>query len=230
MDPQHLDKTLWPQVALIRSYFSGLNGWFAVGSGTLIHPRAILTAAHVIYDSGTDRGGLSNRFEVYFGGGAFAPAPGKNGRVPDKWKSDTSSLSVFDIGVILLDNALGGVTPADWSQPTTISDILGHQTNVVGYPIDPQFYDNASSNARYAQLGGGYCTPIDMGSPWNNYRVAYSMVSLEGMSGGPVYRTDEARAFTIRAVNTALFNGTGNGVMLYPELYDQVVAWVKEVA
>jgi V8-like Glu-specific endopeptidase len=224
VDPQRLDKTLWPQVGLIRSYFPLLNGWYALGTGTLINPRAILTAGHVIYDSAADRGGRANRFEVFFGGGATATAAGSNGRVLQEWiDSDTHDpVSAYDAGVILLDptNAVPGVTPAA-VLPSLIGDIVGHEVNMVGYPFRPDLTGN---------LAGAAGSPIDMGSPLDAYRVAYTVVSIEGMSGGPVYRTDEAsRQISIRAVNTSIYNGLGNGLMIYPALGTWIAKWVAEV-
>jgi V8-like Glu-specific endopeptidase len=224
MDPQRLDKTQWPQVGLIRSYFPALNGWYTVGTGTLINPRAILTAAHVIYDSDTDRGGRADKFEVFLGGGATVTAAGTNGRVLEEWvnSGDQSPISAYDAGVILLDptNVVNGVTPAA-VLASLLGDFLGHETNLVGYPLEPGLYGD---------LAGGKGTSIDMGPPWNGYRVAYSIVSLEGMSGGPVYRTDEAsKHISIRAVNTSIYNGTGNGLMIYPDLATRIGKWVAEV-
>jgi V8-like Glu-specific endopeptidase len=230
MDPQRLDKTLWPQVGLIRSYFPSLNGWFAVGTGTLINRRAILTAAHVIHDP--TRGGPATKFEVFFGGGAAATAAGTNGRVLPEWVAANSldPLSAYDAGVILLDptNVVGGVATAGVfapaAQAVVINDLLGHNVNVVGYPIRPDFYNDAA-------LAGGESSPFDMlGPPWNGYRIAYPTASLPGMSGGPVYRTDEISAsFTIRAVNTSIYNGFGNGLMIYPDLAAQIGNWLLEV-
>jgi V8-like Glu-specific endopeptidase len=226
MDPQRVDKTSWPQVALIRAYFPNLKGWYAVGTGTLINRRAILTAAHVIFDSHPDRGGLATKFEVFFGGGAAATAPGDNGRVLAEWENSTdpATLSAYDAGVILLDssNAVESVTPAQVF-PTVLGNLLGQAINVVGYPIRPDFYNDGA-------LAGGSGLPMDMGLPLNGYRVAYPIVSLEGMSGGPVYRTDESTTYiSIRAVNTAVYGGDGNGLMIYPDLAAQIGNWVREV-
>jgi len=228
MDPSPLDKTKWPQVGLIRSYFPGLGGWYAIGTGTLINRRAILTAAHVIYDP--SKGGEATNFEVFFGTGATTTAAGKNGRVLQQWidstNPDPSSLnpiSAYDAGVIVLDptSAVDGVAPAA-VRPTLLDDLRGHDLNVVGYPIQSDFSGG---------LAGGQCSPINMGPPWNGYRVAYPIMSLPGMSGGPVYRTDEVslKTISIRTVNTSIYNGMGNGLMIYPDLAAQIGNWVGEV-
>src|SRR5689334_13012945 len=100
MDPRRLDKAQWPQVGMIRSYFTTLNGWYAIGTGTLIDPRAILTAAHVVFDP--TRGGRPSKFEIFFGGGATATAAGTNGRYLQEWEAANrlDPLSAYDLGVI----------------------------------------------------------------------------------------------------------------------------------
>ena len=65
MVPKFLEKTLWPFVGMIRSYFPTLNGQASGGTGTLIHPRVILTAGHVVYDP--SRGGYPTRADVVLG-------------------------------------------------------------------------------------------------------------------------------------------------------------------
>jgi hypothetical protein len=153
-------------------------------------------------------------------------APGNNGRVPDEWISATTlldPLSQYDAGVILLDsaNAVGGMIPAAVTS-TSFDSLRGQNINFVGYPIRAD-YNNG--------LAGGQCLPIDIGPPWNGYRVAYVIESLPGMSGGPVYRTDEVsgKTISIRAVNTSIYNGMGNGLMIYPSLAMQIANWIPEV-
>jgi V8-like Glu-specific endopeptidase len=225
MDPQRLDKTQWPQVGLIRSYFTTLNGWYAIGTGTLIHPRAILTAAHVIFDP--TRSGLPTKFEMVFGGGASAAALGTNGRILQEWKDENrlNPLSPFDLGVILLDptNTVNGVTPANFFASMN-TDLFNHNTDVVGYPIRSDFYNDLA-------LAGGVSLSIDMGSPWDAHRVAYQTVSLEGMSGGPVYRQDElSTVINVRAVNTSIVNGLGNGLIICSALVAWIAKWLEEVS
>ncbi len=228
MDPPPLANAQWPQVGLVRSYFPSLNGWYGLGSATLINRRAILTAAHVIYDP--SQGGTATRFEVFFGGGVQTTAPGGNGFVPDAWKATTnpdpaslSPLSPYDTGVIVLDaaQAVDGVPTAGVCS-SSFTDLNGHFVNFVGYPVRADYNGG---------LAGGQCQPLDMGTPLNEYRVAYVIESLPGMSGGPVYRTDEVsgQKIFIRAVNTSVYNGMGNGLIIYPALAAQIGQWLGQV-
>ncbi len=226
MDPHRLDKTQWPQVGLIRSFFPN-NVQPAIGTGTLIDRRGILTAAHVIYDP--TRGGWANRFEVAFGGGASATADRSKGRVIQEWISTNvlDPISPFDLGVILLDSPVSNVPLADFF-PSVNTDLWGHNTNVVGYPIRSDFWDGDDH-----ALAGGESSPVDMGPPpdAHAYRLAYPTVSLGGMSGGPVYRTDElSTGMKIRVVNTSIYNGMGNGLIIYSTLAQWINQWLGELS
>jgi hypothetical protein len=70
-----------------------------------------------------------------------------------------------------------------------------------------------------------------MGAPLNLYRLKYPTLSLDGMSGGPVYRTDESSSgrMRIRAVNTSLYEGQGNGLVISPVLNQWINTWLRDV-
>jgi V8-like Glu-specific endopeptidase len=217
----------WPQVGLIRSFFPTNRVLPAIGTGTLIDPRGILTAAHVIFDP--TRGGPADRFEVTFGRGATATADGSKGRVIPEWISAgvLDPISAYDLGVILLDKPVNNVPVADFS-PSVNTDLWGHNTNVVGYPIRSDFWDGDDH-----ALAGGEGLPVDMGPPQDAqvYRVAYPTVSLGGMSGGPVYRSDElSTGMKIRAVNTSVYNDNGNGLIIYSSLALWINSWLGELS
>jgi V8-like Glu-specific endopeptidase len=104
---QPVTASSWPWVALIESYFPALNGRFTVASASLIHPRVLLTAGHVIYD-GT-RGGYPDRVRAVFRGTTLGPVTAAGPRnMPTTWQwieRDAATLnpaSAFDVAAILL--------------------------------------------------------------------------------------------------------------------------------
>ncbi len=223
MNPRPLDKQLWPQVGFIRSYFPTLNGWFAVGSGTLINPRAILTAGHVVYDR--QRGGPADRFEIVFGGGATTSSAGSNGRVLPEWESapvTTDPRSPYDLGVILLSeqDAVHGVTPAAVYESTP-AQLVGKSVNLVGYPVMQNIYD---------VLYGAGATAGNTGQPWNGYLINYDVNTIEGMSGGPVYLSTSASGpLGVRAIHTCLYDGRGHALTIYEGLARQIGIWLQDL-
>ena len=224
MNPRPVDKRLWPQVGLIRSYFPTLNGWFAVGTGTLINSRAVLTAGHVVYDH--LRGGKANRFEIVFGGGATTSSLGTNGRVLNEFISSNPNpndpRSPYDLGVILLsaEDAVNGVTPASVFQ-TKPANLVGLEINLVGYPVIQTVYD---------VLYGANSPALNPGQPWNGYLVNYNVNTIEGMSGGPVYPTVTTPTnLGVRAIHTCLYNGMGYALTIYEGLANQIGRWLDEL-
>lgn len=225
MDPCPLIKTQWVQVGLIQSFFPVTpNGLPTIGTGTLIIPGVILTAAHNIFDP--RYGGWANRYEVLFGNGVTATAPKTGGRAVPEWISTglPDPLSANDLGVILPDPPVTGVPMADFL-PSVNTNLWGHNTNVVGYPVRSDFWDGADH-----ALAGGESLPVKMGTPADDYRLAYPIASLDGMSGGPVYRTNElSTGIKIRVVNTSIFNGMGNGLIIYDNLAQWINRWIGEL-
>ena len=50
------------------------------------------------------------------------------------------------------------------------------------------------------------------------------------MSGGPVYRTDEASSgMKIRAVNTSIYDNDGNSLIIYANLFKWINQWLAEL-
>jgi V8-like Glu-specific endopeptidase len=229
MDLHELYRALWPQVGLIASYFPGLQGNdppYATGTATLIHPGAILTAAHVVYD---DRyGGKSRGFDVTFGNNAYVHGiPGENARFREDlfpgWPPDR--LCPFDLSVVRLGVEMGGINPATVNASTT-ADLAGYLTNVVGYPAEG--YDVYGQPLFGRLFGAEAIARIDPGYD-TGFSIQYPIATLGGMSGGPVYRSDEAQAgLALRAIhNNQLGNGDGDGLVLSAELVEQIRVWVR---
>lgn len=230
MQLHELTPSLWPQVGIIKSYFPKLkeNGSrdHAVGTVTLINPGAVLTAAHNIHDRRPERGGAALKFDILFGGGILIRGiPGGNARVLKEWRDTgpSSTPSPFDAGVILLGTRVDGPAPAE-IRATRSSDLVNFSANVVGYPV-------ALPGGRSTLQGAADFAFNDLEPPLGEYTIQYPIPTLGGMSGGPVYRTDElSRGIVIRAVHTnGLDNkGSGIGLMISPKLDAQIQIWAAQ--
>ncbi len=222
MNLQPLDKTQWPYVGMIRSYFPGLGGQAAGGSGTLIHPQVILTAGHVVYDP--SRGGYPTKADVYFAGELITPSP-QVFRTAQPWV-DTDSLtmnpiSAYDVGAILLTSAIDpNKIPAVAVAVTPGANLGGLELNVVGFPVRQDLYGT---------LYGATAFPVDLSSALNAYRVFYPFAILAGMSGGPEYTRDSSGQILLRAISTSVYNGMGSGLRITQGIAALITEWLNEV-
>jgi len=239
MFPVPLDNNdLRPEVGLIRTFFPALQGLsppsgpFELGTGTLIHRKLILTAAHNLFNKSL--GGKTLQVEVDFIGRPVVQS--NDSDVLAEWideitedERSMSPVSAFDCGVIFLNEAnsatLSTVTPASVFR-TTIDRIRGVLVGVVGYPSD-------SRRPLWTgiQVGGTSPAAATFTDPPNDYRVAYATDSLRGMSGGPVYTLGPNGGMQVRAVNTSTYPSPdgvpmGNGLLIYDALAVKMGQWV----
>lgn len=225
MDPSLLDKTQWPYVGLVRSYFPALNGQAAGGTGTLINPRVILTAGHVVYDP--SRGGYPTLVQVELGGHQRFSVASTVFRTTQPWVDIDSKtmnpISAFDIGAILLDKAIPVAQVAPAAVAVTPGPNLGGlDLNVVGFPVRPDLFGN---------LYGARSQPTLEFPSLDLYRIFYPIATLAGMSGGPVYTRDESTGqILLRGVHTSLYNGMGSGLRITEAIANLIQGWVGEVA
>ena len=226
MQLHSLDPKSWPQVGLIKCYFPALqnrNPDHAVGTVTLIDSGAVLTAAHNLHDRRPERGGAALKFDIMFGDGIIIEGvPGGNSRVLREWMDTgpSSTPSAVDAGVLLLGTKINGPTPAQ-VRSTELSDLVGFSTNVVGFPVFPPGNFWGAADFAFDSFG----------PPLDSYTIQYPIPTLGGMSGGPVYRTDEvSQGIIIRAIHTnGLDNtGTGIGLRIYRDLNEQIKRWAAQ--
>lgn len=198
----------WPMVCMIESYFRRPHfpGGRSIGTGTLIGPRTILTAGHVLYDpdqgDGTAEGARALR--------VFVSAPGRGGDPPldaeaiqhfatRAWEEDeawwdNSYLGPTDVGLVYLANkatttnrypiAYGAI-----DDDSLVSEGLSH----FSYPANPLDINQPDSpNHRLGdQVGANFGAlgyeqlPGELQNLWDK-RVYYPLRTVGGMSGGPV--------------------------------------------
>jgi V8-like Glu-specific endopeptidase len=223
MVPKFLDKTQWPYVGMIRSYFRGLNGKAAGGSGTLIHPRVILTAGHVVFDP--SRGGYPTRVDVELGGTRRITVSSTVYRTTQRWlDTDSQSLnpiSAYDIGALLLSEPIApGDAPRVNFAVTAGPNFGGLEVNVVGFPVRADIYGG---------LFGASSFPVVMFPNLDPFRAFYSIETLDGMSGGAVYTRDASGRILLRGVHTSIYSGAGSALRITDGIAGLIQGWVNEV-
>jgi V8-like Glu-specific endopeptidase len=222
MVPKFLDKTLWPFVGMVRSYFPGLKGQAAGGTGTLIHPRVILTAGHVVYDP--SRGGYPTRADVELGAVRFTVSSTVF-RTTQPWVDTDSQglnpISSYDIGAILLPAPIAPEAVPRVNYAVTPGPNLGGlEINVVGFPVRADLYGG---------LYGATAFPVIMYPELDPYRAFYPIETLAGMSGGPVYSREATGQVLLRSVHTSIYNGAGSALRITDGVATLVQSWVGEV-
>lgn len=226
MIPQFLEKAKWPYVGKIRSYFPGLGGGAAGGTGTLIHPKIILTAGHVVYDP--HQGDYPTHIDVELGSVRRTTVSSTIYRTTQTWVTTDSQtlspVSAYDIGAILLNDP---VAPSDALpvpyQVASSANPGATQVNIVGFPIDPNIYGG------YGSLYGAAALPALPYPQYGNFRTFYPVSTYDGMSGGPVYTREADGQIVLRAVHSGLYEGWGSGLKIYSALDALIRGWIAEV-
>src|SRR5262245_2615811 len=116
-------------------------GGLEIGTGSLIAPRVVLTAGHMVYDPG--QGGQAVSIDLTFGGPQGLHFNSlRQVDFPVEWRQprsalDSSLVSPVDIGVIVLPEPIDRfITPVPFE---TASDTMlaGMTLNVGGFPASP---------------------------------------------------------------------------------------------
>jgi V8-like Glu-specific endopeptidase len=197
-----------------------------LGTATLIGPRLLLTAGHVVFDP--RYGGDAVRFEVTIGGNVRQTLTATNWQTTDLWKNQDSkfndskrAFSQGDIGVIVLPNAIDlalGVSPL-YVETAPKEYLVNSTLNVAGYsakvPNSEVIY-----KADTTPFAGGISA---------NYvrRIFYPVATYEGMSGGPVWEFLPNQNRVLRAVHTSLATGYNYGcaITLTGAVFSLIQKW-----
>jgi len=196
-----------PAIAFLETIFP--TPWFpngrTIGTGCLIAPRLVLTAAHLVYDH--QQGGQAARVDVSFPT-VGSPIAAIQVDFPVQWRTprsalDLSLLSPVDCGVIVLPGPVS-VAP----MPFRVDDdntLAGELLSVAGYPAFPP-----DGSPRGTMFGASFnvvqgANLPDEAARHEGFRLFYAVDTLDGQSGAPVYGFDAATsARTILGIHTAL--------------------------
>jgi glutamyl endopeptidase len=228
------DATRFPFVGYIETSFPSPArgpGGLEIGTGTLIAPRLVLTAAHMVYDPA--QGGQAVSIDITFGGPQGRKYQSvKQVDFPLEWRNprddlDTSLVSPVDIGVIVLPQPIDRfITPVPF-QTASDTMLAGMLLNVVGYPaFPPQGPRGALWGNDFNLLQGG-ALPAEI-RPYESFRLFYPVNTLGGMSGGPVYDFDPATTTrTVRGVHTAfLSDDVATATRIDENIFQLIQHWV----
>jgi V8-like Glu-specific endopeptidase len=225
MDPQAVTASSWPWVALVESFFPTLGGLFTVATASLIHPRVLLTAGHVVYD-GT-RGGYASSLRAYFQGTSLGPitVTGRdNMPTTQQWVTvDGATLnptSAYDIAAILLPEAIPWASAVPQAYTTTPGpNLTEYLVNVVGFPV---------IGDHFGTLYGAQAVPT--ATTDDAVRIYYPINTIDGMSGGPAYTVADDGRISIRGVHTSFVGGMGSALRITDSIKALIDGWVAFAA
>jgi V8-like Glu-specific endopeptidase len=218
----------WRPLVCLRIYAPGED---LVGSGILIRPDVILTAAHNVYRLGSKS--YATSIVAHVGktqtGVAGAEAYAKRVQCPPEYVNSSgpndSNRYPYDFALIFLNtDALGR-----WTKPEHIPDLPGQipmsdldmrssQLTIAGYPC----YPNAPVVLR--KCNGSVINLAGTG-------VYYDMDSMPGQSGGPVFRYNEAtRKLAFVGVHTTGFEAENRARRYDAMMQKSLNAWLASGA
>jgi V8-like Glu-specific endopeptidase len=228
------DASQFPYIGYVETTFPNPTmgpGGREIGSGTLIAPRLVLTAGHIVYDS--HQGGQAVSITVRFAGSQALTFAGLTQvDFPVEWRQprsnlDTSLVSPVDIGVIVLPQPIDRfVTPMPF-QTASDTMLTGMSMNIGGYPAFPP---SGPRGALWGRNFGLLQGPSVLGelAQYESFRLFYPVATLPGMSGGPVYDYDaDSQTRTLRGVHTSFIDGFCASALRVTEgIYQLIQHWV----
>lgn len=225
------DAVSWPYIGYIQAYFPDPEypGGYSVGTGSLIGPRLVLTAGHIVFDP--LQGGKARDFVVRFGGPAGLACRTRQAETTTQWRdrdayADVSSVSAFDVGVIVLPEAVDRYVAPLPFQTASDSMLAGMTLNVAGYPAYPAEMRGTLYGGRFHLLQDGALPAI--AASLESFRLFYPAATVPGMSGGPVYDFDPVSGIrTLRGIHTSSppWIGLGSALRIAENIYELLLEW-----
>ncbi|WP_437609889.1 trypsin-like serine protease [Sorangium sp. So ce834] len=201
------------------------------GTGFLIHPRIVATAAHNIYNDRLYHGGEGERrFYAYSIRVRFAVARGPSRessvgvdvgidrfRVCDDWRA--RAVTKNDYGAILLPcNVIDpSVKTFRLSRGASLAESVPARTCLAGYPTVVTRPTEMSGDGRMYREER--CVALGM-----NDVVEYPFDTDEGQSGSPIWREIDGEP-----VAMAIHSQRGRGRRITAEVASVFGSWIKEV-
>ncbi len=236
---QLVEAVKFPAIAFVKTVF--VDGYVTVGTASLIGPRLLLTAGHVVFDYlrvVNNRAYLANDgrpsvLHVTLGGSVsprFTMAASE-WRCNQTWHDQHSKApvatrirSAFDYGAIVLPEAVDHRVGMILTPEATASSAISHlQADVGGFPAAAYFNlptPRPPLNKMYIS-GANNCQSLN-GYP---HRIVYAVQTVKGMSGGPFWTYNAASGHrTIHGIHTSLISGVGGSSLRISDVVMQEIS------
>lgn len=225
---EDIERDLWRPLCCIQSHFGDSGP--VIGTGVLIAPNLVLTAAHNIYSLRRKR--FISEAKVMVGMKETVSQAVTNivkAEVYPGYREHSSSdpdQYGYDFGVMKLETTAlhdwaGRVFDVPGQAPLGDQDISGSKITVAGYPFNPRRPEPLNLFSHTSSLLHGTIAKTTVG---------YDADTEPGQSGGPVFRYDATR----QAVEFVGVHVAGTPHANYARRYnkamrDQVKAWKRKL-
>ena len=209
------DTTTWPYVIHAQLEMSYANGIFG-GSGILVGPHHILTAAHNVYSQDTKK--WAQRISVCLGlnGNAapFGTLKVVKAHTFKKWVHEHNKN--FDMALLVLDRSIG--SEIGWSGLLSLDDesLLKEEVHVTGYPGDKGFTKmmTMSHKLKSVELEQFY----------------YEIDTYGGQSGSGIWIDKWGSPYTIgiHTLGEGILNTGNSGVRLSHDKFETIIKWISK--
>lgn len=176
------DTSIYPYSVTCRISSNNSSGILVVGTGTLVGPKILITAAHCVYDENNEKLKYWTAYAGYNDGNYW----GSSGYFQVYYSSDwiNNRTDGEDWAVVVLNEDLGN--QIGWNGVQSYGDdsyLLNQSVWTIGYPTDIDYGFDRKGLYQYKTFG-------TIEKVYNNY-FDYSGTTVYGFSGGPVMRMED---------------------------------------
>ncbi len=233
-----VEKNPWRPFCCMKINFIDGERYAGYGTGLLIRPRIILTAAHNLYS-------LKSKIfakKIVAMVGVKGEQPAAEAHVTHvevcsdpayrNFRHDEAAQYSADYGIAILDsdalfNWAGEYVNVVDQAPLTGPDLIGSRLNVAGYPDEKPRTDDGAKRHPDLKTDSGPLIPATLTA--TNFR--YQMDTKAGQSGCPVFKYyPDSKRFLFAGVHVAGHEGSDtNLARRYDErMRNQVKSWVRQ--
>lgn len=239
----------WPFCAIGNLKFT-MHGQQWSGTGCLVGPHHVLTAAHNLYSHDEKKPPTWDWAQAM----AFIPgrrkakdspyqeAQGVRLLVPKRWVSEKRPGSSYDFGMVILDHPLGKQTGWFGLSAMNRQELLEKRFHIHGYPGKVTFSFKALCGRLGLQPDGEELWGNDVNQPCKIEKVQgrqldYQMDTSVGQSGCPIWFDDREAAQTasacpyvvgVHTLGSSEPEEANSGVQITPRVGRTILRWIKK--